>query len=643
MTPTTRMAPTSLDRAAANPMSAASPFTARGVTMRFAVLVLLGLGLLPVPLAAQPATTLHHGLALWGEPDLPPDFTHLPYVNPDAPKGGSIVIGSPGTFDNLNPIILRGINPRTLGLTGTSLMTTSGDELDAAYGLLAETVEIPEDLSWAVFALRADARWHDGTPITADDVVFAWTAIQEHGAPFLKSFLQKTTVVEAVDPHRVRARFSTTGEMKPILDLATTLSPLPRHWWTAEGRDVSKTTLEPPVGSGPYRIAAVDPGRSITYERVAGWWGEALPINRGLDNFNSVRVDYYRDDDVLFEAFKAGAYDFRVEYRAQRWAIGYDFPAAEDGRVGRRAETSELPLGAQGFRLNTRRPQFADPRVREALNYLFDFDWLHKNILYGEYKRTTSNFPNSDYGASGPPTAAELAVLDPFRDRLDPRVLSDAFVPPGTGMDSRTSLRHALRLFRAAGWELKNARLVNAATGEPFRIEFIDESPSMTRVVEPYVANLKRAGIDATLRIVDTAQMQVRADEFDFDSTIVNFNFFPPPGPEMWSYFGSEAARTRGSANYSGIADPVVDALIAKVLEARDEATVKAATRALDRVMLWGFYMVPQWYNDETWLAWWDKFGWPQRGPRYDLAFRNNWFPSWWWYDGAKAAKLAGR
>lgn len=608
--------------------------------MRFAIPAFLALSLLTAPAAAANS---HHALALWGEPKLPADFAHLPYVNPDAPKGGGIVIGSPGTFDSLNPIILRGITPRTLGLTGAALMTGSGDELDAAYGDIAESVELADDRSWAVFTLRAEARWHDGKPITADDVVFAWNSIQEHGAPFVKSFLRQTKGVEALDERRVRASFATTGEMKPVIDFATTLSPLPKHWWTAEDRDISKTTLEPPLGSGPYRIKAVDAGRSITYERVADWWGRDLPVNRGLNNFDTVRVDYYRDDDVLFEAFKAGAFDFRVENRAQRWSIGYDFPAAKDGRVQRRAEKTELPLGAQGFRLNTRRAQFADPRVREALNHLFDFPWIHKNILYGQYNRTRSNFPNSDYGASGPPRPEELALLEQHRDRLDPRVLTQPFEPPGNDGDQRGNLRKALALFKAAGWELKDGKLVNARTGEPFRIEFVDESPAMNRIVEPFVASLRRAGIDAAIRIVDSAQMQVRADEFDFDSTIVNFNFFPPPGQELWSYFGSEAAGTRGSANYSGIKDPVVDDLIAKVLSARDEAEVKAATRALDRALLWGFYMIPQWYNDENWLAWWDRFGAPQRGPKYDLAFKNNWFPAWWWYDEAKAAKLNSR
>lgn len=610
----------------------------RAALAAFLLMVLAGASR---PEAAE-LTTRHHALALWGVPALAADFQHFPYVNPDAPKGGSIVIGAPGTFDTLNALILRGIAPRTLGLTEESLMTDSGDELGVAYGQLAESVELPDDRSWAIFHLRPEARWHDGVPVTAADFVYAWDSIQAYGNPFVKSFLEKTAGVEALDEHRLRVRFTTTGETKPILDFATTISPRPKHWWTAAGRDISKTTLEPPLGSGPYRVAALDPGRSITYARVSDHWGRDLPVYRGLNNFDTVRIDYYRDDDVMFEAFKAGAFDFRSENRAQRWATGYDFPAFKDGRVLRRAEKSELPLGAQGFRLNARRPQLADVRVREALNWLFDFAWIHKNILYDQYTRTKSNFPNSDYGASGPPTAAELAVLEPLRQRLDPRVLTQPFEPPG-GEDARANLRMALKLFREAGWELKDGRLVNSATGQPFTLEFVDDSPSLARVIEPYIANLKRAGIEATLRIVDTAQMQVRSDEFDFDVTVVNFNFFPPPGPELWSYFGSAAADTKGSANYSGIKDPAVDTLIGVVLGSHDEATVKAATRALDRALLWGFYMVPQWYSGENWLAWWDKFAAPARWPRYDLAFRNNWFPAWWWYDAARAARFGAR
>lgn len=595
---------------------------------------------LAAPVLADVTRT--HALRQFGEPMFGPEVAHFPYVNPDAPKGGSVALASPGTFDTLNGLILRGVPPRTLGLVHDSLMTGSGWELDTAYGLLAESVEVPDDRSWAVFTLRATARWHDGVPVTAADVVFSWEALQAHGAPFLRSFLDKVAAVEALDERRVRIALRTTGEIKPIIDFAAALTVLPKHWWTAAGRDISKTTLEPPLGSGPYRIKAVDPGRSLTFERVADYWGRDLPVNRGLYNFDTVKVDYYRDDDVMFEAFKAGAYDLRPENRAQRWTTGYDFPAAQDGRVERRTIRSELPLGAQGYRFNLRRAKFADPRVREAFGYLFDFEWIRKTILYGQYSRTTSNFPNSDYGAKGLPTGAELALLEPYRARLPERLFTQPFEPPATdgSGNNRANVRRATELFKAAGWETRDGKLVNVRTGEAMAIEFLTESNALTRITQPYIETMRRAGIDASLRIIDTAQYQKRSEEFDFDVIVVNFNFFSPPGTELRSYFGSAAADMPGSANRAGIKDAVADELIEKVITARDLDSLQAATRALDRVLLWGFYMVPHWYNAESWVAYWTKFGMPDTPAKYDMTFRNNGFPATWWVDPAKAAKL---
>lgn len=572
-------------------------------------------------------------LALWGEPKLAEGFQAFPYADPKAPKGGKIVIGSTGTFDSLNPIILRGEQPRTIGLIYETLMSVSMDELGAAYPDIAERVDLADDLSRATFHIRAEARWEDGKAITARDFVYAWNMIRENGAPFLKSFLGKTRGVEAIDDHTLAATFTTIGEMKPIIDFATLVTPLPEHWWTgAEGRDISKTTLEPTLGCGPYRVAAIDAGRSITYERVPDHWGRDLPVNRGQYNFDRVRIDYYRDDDVMFEAFKAGNYDFHVENRSQRWATGYDFPAFKDGRVLRSAEPNEMPLGAQGIRLNTRRAKLADVRVREALAWLFDFNWIQKNILYGQYTRVRSDFPNSDFGASGPPTAEEREILKPFADKLDPRVATKPFDPPSGG-DPRAATRAALELFKAAGWELKGGKLVDR-DGVQFSLEILEDQPSSVRALQPYVTALRKAGIDATIRVVDDNQMRVRQDEFDFDAMVVFYFFFPPPGEELRSYFGSAGANEKGGANYSGVRDPVVDALIDKTLSARDERTIKATTRALDRVMLWGWYMIPEWYRAESWISYWDKFGRPRGWPRYDQAFSNSWFPAWWWARG---------
>ncbi|HYG91889.1 MAG TPA: extracellular solute-binding protein [Azospirillum sp.] len=607
--------------------------------MRLLAAALLALFTLTVPALAEVTRT--HALRQFGEPMFGPDFAHFPHVNPDAPKGGQITLAAQGTFDSLNGLILRGVQPRTLGLISDTLMTGSGWELDAAYGLLAESVEVPDDRSWAVFHLRAGARWHDGRPVAAEDVVFAWDSIQAHGAPFLKSFLDRVARVEALDGRRVRIALKTTGEIKPIIDFGTAIAPQPRHWWTANGRDISKTTLEPPLGSGPYRIKTVDPGRSITYERVADYWGKDLAVNRGSHNFDLVKVDFYRDDDVMFEAFKAGAYDFRPENRAQRWTTGYDFPAAQDGRVERRAIRSELPLGAQGYRFNIRRAKFADPRVREAFGYLFDFEWIRKNILYGQYSRTASNFPNSDYGAKGLPTPGELKLLEPHRAKLPERLFTQPFELPttdGSG-NNRANVRKAYELFRQAGWETRDGKLVNVMTGEPMAIEFLDGTGSLTRVNQPYVETLRRAGIDAQIRIVDTAQYQARTDDFDFDVVVANFNFFSPPGTELRNYFGSAAADLKGSANYAGIKNPVADTLTEAVIGAKDLEALQSATRALDRVLLWDFTMVPHWYNPDSWVAYWTKFGWPETPPKYDMAFRNTGYPATWWVDPAKAAK----
>ncbi len=583
-------------------------------------------------------------LKQFGEPQFKPGFTHFPHVNPDAPKGGAVGLAELGSFDSLNDLILRGVRPRTIGLIGDTLMVGSGWELGAAYGLLAESVELPDDRAWAVFTLRKEARWHDGVPLTAEDVVFTWESIQAHGAPFLKSFLDHIAKVEALDGRRVKITLTGPGEIKPIIDFAVTLVPQPRHWWTANGRDIAKTTLEPPLGSGPYRIKAVDAGRSITYERVADYWGRDLPVRRGFFNFDGVKVDFYRDDDVMFEAFKAGAYDFRGEYRAQRWTTGYDFPAAKDGRIAKVEVLTELPLGAQGFRLNSRRAKFADPRVREGLSLLFDFDWTRKNILYGQYQRTTSNFPNSDFGAKGPPDPAELALLEPFRGRLPERVFTQPYEPPrtdGSG-NNRAQVREATRLFKEAGWETRNGKLTNVGTGEVMAIEFLDGTGALTRVTQPYVENLRKIGIDASLRIVDTAQYQARTDEFDFDAITVNLAFYTPPGTELRSYFGSAAAETRGAANYSGVHDPAADALIEKALGAKDLESIQAATRALDRVLLWGFYMIPQWYNAESWIAYRTRLAFPATPPKYDQDYRNTNFPAAWWIDPARDATRDG-
>lgn len=580
-------------------------------------------------------TTKTWAIAEFGTPLYDESMPHWPYVNPDAPKGGRVTLGAFGSFDSLNPIILKGDWPRSIGLISDSLMVGSGDELASAYGLIAESVEYPEDISWAVFTLRPEARFHDGHPITADDFVFGFEAVQEHGRPFLKSFYEPIGSVEALGEHCLKVTFKTRNSMKPLM-FAAGLSPLPRHYW--EARDISKTTLEPTLGSGAYRIKDVDAGRSITYERVPDYWAKDLNVSIGLDNFDRIRYDYYRDRTVEFEAFKAGNIDFFQENSSKRWATGYDLPAIKDGRLVKTTLPDNVPQGVQAFFFNLRRPKFQDIRVREAISLLYDFESIQKAFLYGYRTRTESYFPNSDFGAQGAPTEAELAFLEPYRDQLDPRILTEAFAPPVSDASGRIRqrMRDAVALLKEAGWSLKDGRMINDRTGEQMRIEFLLASPILENMTAAFVQNLKRIGISARIRIVDSSQYQRLIDEFDFDITTVRLNFFPPPGPELRSYYGSAAADVKGSANMAGIKNPVADALIEEIIAAESLETLKAASRALDRVLLWNHYVIPQYHSDEHWIVYWDKFDHPERMPKYATGF-----PSTWWIDPQRAAALA--
>ena len=589
------------------------------------------------PAAAEDGITKSWAIAEFGEPLYRDNFKHWPYVNPNAPKGGSIVLGAFGTFDSLNPYILKGDYPRSIGLTSDSLMTPSGDELSSVYGLIAESIELPADRSWAVFELRPEARYHDGVAITAQDFVFALEMIRKHGRPFLKSFFNDVEAAEALSERRLKFTFKSRDSMKPVMIVAG-MSPIPRHYW--KDREFNATTLEPPLASGPYRIADVEPGRRISYERVKDYWAAELPVNIGLNNFDTIRYEYFRDFIVTFEAFKAGKLDYHQDYFSKNWATGYDFAAVEDGRIIRRAVPDERPKGLQAFLFNMRRPPFDDIRVREAISELYDFETTKRLLLYNFYTRSKSNFPNSDFGASGAPTAEEKAILQPYADRLRPEILSQAFEPSQTDGSGRIrdNLRRAWRLLKQAGWEIRDKKLVNAETGRQMRLELLIVQPNIERLAQPFIKNLRRAGIDAKLRLIDTAQYEIRTDEFDFEMITVNWNFFPPPGPELRSYFGSEAADIRGSANVAGIKHPVVDELIEKIIAAQDLERLKALTRALDRVLLWQFSSIPQYYNGEDWLAYWNIFGHPARKPRFAVGF-----PETWWIDADKFARLRPR
>lgn len=582
---------------------------------------------------AQEEVIKKWAIAEFGDPLYADGIEHFPYANPDAPKGGSIVLSDFGSYDTLNFYVQKGEWPGSIGIVYDDLMTGSGDEIDGLYGLIAETVEYPADKTWAIFNLREEAVYHDGNPIVAEDFVFALNTIKDHGRPFIKSFYDDVLSAEALSPKKLKFNFATTGSMKPIT-IAAGMSPLPVHYW--KDKDVTASTLEPPLSSGPYRIIDIDPGRSITYERVKNYWGKDLPIKRGLNNIDQIRYEYYRDLTVEFEAFKAGEIDFRSESSAKRWVTEYDLKEIDTGDVIKEEVPSKRPRGMGGYFFNLKKPKFQDIRVREAIMTLYDFEAIQRTLLYGQYRRISSYFPNSDYGAVGEPTDAEIAILESFKDQLPAGTIDKAFVPPvtdGSGRD-RKNKRKALSLFKQAGWELKSGKLVSTETGEQFQLELMTAFPESQRLALPYVEVLKKSGIDATIRLVDTSQWRVRIHDSDFDLWVGGLNFFPPPGTELRSFFGSESADIRGG-NSGGIKNPVVDALIEQIVAARDLETLQATTRALDRVLLWNHYVVPSYFSDEVWIAYWNRFGSPERKPVYSVGF-----PAAWWIDNEKDSKL---
>jgi len=593
-------------------------------------------GLTLAALPANAETTTSWSMAEFGEPLYKDGFEHWPYVNPDAPKGGSVVLGAFGTFDSLNSYILKGQTPRSLGIASDTLMTASADELSSVYGLIAESVEYPDDKSWIIFKLRPEARFSNGTAITAKDFEFSFQTIRNHGRPFLKSFFDEVDSVEVVSDHQVKFSFNTRDNMKPLLKVAG-IGPLSVEYW--KDKDISKTYLTPQPTSGSYYVSDVDAGRSITYKRVKDYWGADLEVNKGLSNIDTIRYDYYRDLEVMLEAFKAGDIDFRVENSSKRWATAYDFDEVKNGQVKIFTPPETLPRGIQAYFFNTRRPPFDDQNVRKAFDLLYDFETLKRTILYNQYDRINSYFPNSDYGVNGAPTSEEIAVLEPYRDQLPPEVFTQTYIGPvtdGSGRN-RKQLREALSLFTEAGWKLEGGKLMK--DGKQMKVEYLLAQADGQRVAAPFIQNLKKAGIDATIRVVDSAQYQVRLDDFDFDFISVYLNFFPPPGPELRSYFGSEAAAERGTANYGGITDPVVDALIEDIVSAKSLESLKTTTRALDRVLLWSNFSIPQFYNTQHRTAHWNRFGMPDSLPKY-VSFSGSGFPTGWWVDAELDKKL---
>ena len=584
-----------------------------------------------------------HGLSAFGDLKYPKDFKYFDYVDPNAPTGGRLsMIGTAGviTFNSFNGYILKGDPAQGLGYLANedhvfdSLMIRALDEPDAVYGLVAHSAEVALDKKSVTFFMRPEARFADGSEVTAGDVVFSLNILKEKGHPAFR--LQLRDVERAETPGKLTVRYFFTGENTRDLPLIVAQLPIfSKAYYTTHPFD--KTTLEPPLGSGPYTIGKFKQGTFVTYRRRPDYWGKDLPVNRGRNNFDELRYEYYRDRIAEFEALKANAFDLREEFTSKVWATQYDIPPVRDGRLIRETLPDDRPSGAQGFFINTRREKFQDRRVRQALDLAFDFEWTNKNQFYNHYKRTHSFFENSSMKAVGVPSPKELKLLEPYRDRLPKEVFAKPYSPPvsnGSGKD-RTLLRKASRLLREAGWTMKDGKRVNAK-GEPMGIEFLIFSPSFERIIAPFVKNLKLLGLSPSIRRVDPAQYQERVKSFDFDITTQRYVMPNTPGVQLRNYWGSAAADFKGSQNLAGIKNPIIDALIEKIIAAKNRAELTIAARAIDRVLRSEHYWVPHWYKASHTIAYWNKFSRPKVKPRYSRGIIST-----WWYDDAKADKLA--
>jgi microcin C transport system substrate-binding protein len=587
-----------------------------------------------------------HGLSLFGEIKYPPGFKRFDYVNPEAPKAGVARQIAIGTFDNFNLVVsgVKGTLAAGIAELYDTLTVSALDEVSTEYGLLAEAVSHPPDHSSVTYRLRAIAKWHDGQPVTPEDVIFSFESFKKHH-PQMSAYYRHVVKAEKTGEREVTFTFDQPGNRELPL-IVGQLKIIPKHWWDgadSQGRkrDVSATMLEPPLGCGAYKIKEFVPGRSIAYERVKDYWGKDINVNVGRDNFDELRYEYFRDATVAIEAFKADHVDWRTENSAKNWATGYDFPAVREKRVA----LEEFPInssgGMQAFTFNTRRDKFKDARVRQAFNYAFDFEEMNKQIFFGQYRRISSYFEGLELAARGVPEGLELQILETVRDQVPPDLFTKPYTNPDGGSPEkvRANLREATRLLKEAGYEVRNQKLVNAKTGEPFTFEFLVDDAAIERFVLFYKPSLERLGIFSTLRVADDAQYQNRLRSWDFDVIVGSWGQSLSPGNEQRSYWGSQAADTPGSRNLVGIKNPAVDAMIDKVVFAKNREELVAATRALDRVLLWNHYVVPQWTYGKARVARWDRYGRPDPLPKYGVSA----FPAIWWWDADKAAKTGGR
>ena len=575
-----------------------------------------------------------HAFAMHGKPKYGENFKHFEYVNPLAPKGGKLINEAMGTFDSFNPFILKGVKAAGLGLIYDSLMVGSSDEAFTNYGLIAESIIVPEDRSWVSFNLNPDAKWHDGRPISVDDVIWTFNTLISEGHPSFKIYYRDVELVEQTGKRQVTFRFpkSTNRELPLILGQMTIL---PKHYW--EGQNFKKTTLKPPLGSGAYRIKNFEAGRSISYERVKHYWATDLPVNKGQSNFDEISYEYYRDRDVATEAFKSGAFDLRAENQSKRWATAYDFPALKEGKVKKILIPHERPTGMQGFVFNIRKDFFSDPKVRLAINYAWDFEWTNKTLMYNAYKRTNSYFSNSELSSSGTlPEGEELKILQKFKRQVPKQVFDEVYKAPqtdGSG-NNRKNLRLALKLLREAGWAVKDGKLVNR-NGIPLKFELLIAYPSIERLALPLKQSLKRLGIEMSIRTVDVAQYQQRVDTFDFDMIVSSFGQSLSPGNEQRDFWHSTNANRPGSRNLIGIKEPAIDELVELVIESPDRESLIFRTRALDRVLLWNHYVIPHFHLQASRLVFWNIFGRPKNVAKYSSGF-----PNTWWLDIAKEKEV---
>ncbi|MFP4315497.1 MAG: extracellular solute-binding protein [Desulfovibrionales bacterium] len=590
--------------------------------------------LAPLPGEAEQKIMRSHAIAMAGQPKYSAGFEHFAYADPEARKGGHVRLSAIGTYDSFNPYISKGVAVTGINLIYDTLTVQSDDEPFTQYGLVAQTIEWPEDRSWVVFHLHPDARFHDGKRIRPEDVVFTFNTLITQGDPTYRKYYAGVDRVEALGENAVRFTFK-PDEINAELPLIIGQLPvLPQHFW--ENRDFSRTSLEIPLGSGPYRIVRFTPGRTVSYERMDGYWAKNHPVNTGRYNFNRITYDYYRDSTVALHAFKSGEYDFREENNSKDWATSYTGPPFRDGMIIKEEIENELPRGMQGFVFNTRRDLFGDRKVRQALSLAFDFEWSNRQLFYGQYTRSKSYFSNSELAASGLPSAEELEILEPLREDLPEEVFTREYVPPVSDVSgfNRQNLIQARDLLREAGWFVRNGKLTNTETGRVFQFEILLVSPAFERIVLPYTRNLAKLGIDASVRVVDTSQYINRLRDFDFDMITFVFGQSNSPGNEQLYFWHSTSADVPGSRNLIGIKNPAIDRLVELVIQAPDRETLITRTRALDRALLWGHYLVPHWHSTSFRVAYWDKFHRPLTTPKYDLGFLN------WWVDPERAADV---